>query len=71
MRVLGNVVGTKIILVGAYLAVWKFFISFVVLERLPDSEWLVLIYIFGGIAVGAVGVLILVNINDPPERMGE
>ena len=68
MRVLGNVVGTIIILVGAYLAVWKFFISFVVLERLPDSEWLVLIYIFGGIAVG---VLILVNINDPPERMGE
>ena len=71
MGVLGNVVGTIIILVGAYLAVWKFFISFVVLERLPDSEWLVFIYIFGGIAVGAVGVLILVNINDPPERMGE
>ena len=71
MGVLGNVVGTIIILVGAYLAVWKFFISFVVLERLADPEWLVLIYIFGGIAVGAVGVLILVNINDPPERMGE
>jgi hypothetical protein len=59
MKVLGIIAGAIMFLVGAYFAVWKFFIEGVMFDGLIDAPtWVFIVWPLGGGALAFGGLIV-------------